>query len=300
MSLLSKQKKIYNPTDDNGFEALAGYLRDLAGINLINNPKNQTLMSSRLWKIMEYHQLENYYAYLEFLKNSGPQFIQEFISQMTTNTTNFFREKEHFEFLKSILPELAQHRRKNQIPDNNLRIWCAASSTGQEPYTIAITLQEANLMGLGVGAKILATDIDRNVLEAAASGSYSEDGIKGLPPLLSQKYCKSTGLRNEKKYQINKQLKDMIHFAEFNLKSEFYTFKHPFDVVFCRNVLIYFTQAQSAEIIRKLSMTLRPGGYLMLGHSECGHVKPDFMESIKPSIYKRIKIDSKETKKNSK
>lgn len=267
--------------DTNGFRRVAEVLLDIAGIHLPLNDKNLCLAASRLSAVIKKRNLGGYDEYLELLNAAGGDAIDEFVSQMTTNTTHFFREKAHFEILSRGLPELA--RRARARGDNSLRIWCAAASSGQEPYTIAITAAEAAAAGLGCEVRILGTDIDRSMLEKAHRGVYTAAEIESLPSHHRVKYFDTVGKTGT--YRVKSVLRNMLEWSEFNLTADSYPFHARFDAVFCRNVLIYFDRKTAQSVVQKLAESLVPQGFLFIGHSESGTVRIPGLVAAGPSFY---------------
>jgi chemotaxis protein methyltransferase CheR len=265
--------------DRSGFVRLATMLGDLTGIHLPESEKNLSLMAGRLGPILRERDLESYDAYAGILAHRIPDDLQTFISAMTTNTTEFFRESAHFDHLARLVGgELGG--------GPELRVWCAACSTGQEVWTILITLHEAFVGARMPTIKLLATDIDHEILARAALGRYTEHEMGSVPPLFRQRYfLQGTGAR--KVWQVSPLLTQSVTFAPFNLTAGAYPFKHPFDIVFCRNVLIYFDRPTVADVLRKLGGALRPGGHLFLGHSESGTLRDERMSSVAAAVYKR-------------
>lgn len=278
--------------DHSGFSALSDVLKKLSGINLPLNPKNCCLMACRLAPILRTKNLDSYQRYLQYILSAGDQARQEFVSALTTNTTHFFREPRHFDLLKLKLPELLKIKEKN--PNREIRIWCSASSTGQEAYTLAMTLLESipNISNWNI--KFLATDIDQDVLEKASNGIYNSNEVESIPPLYRQKYFQKVADGGDY-YQVKPQLRRIIQFAPFNLLSEKYPFRYPFDIIFCRNVLIYFDLKSSQQVVNKLSAALSLSGYLFLGHSESGAMKSPLLSQIGPASYQ--KTNSSENRK---
>ena len=196
-----------------GFDKLAKFLKDLSGINLAYNAKNQSLLSGRLWRVLQKYNLSSYSEYEQKLRGGNSIIVAEFVSCMTTNTTHFFRENKHFSFLKSVIPTILEKKRNKHL--NELRIWCAASSTGQEQYSIAITILEAIPEFINWEIKFLATDIDRIVLNKAALGIYSKNEIDTIPGIYLQKYFNRVGSSDS--YQVRPIISDRTNFAEFNI-----------------------------------------------------------------------------------
>lgn len=271
--------------DEEGFALLADLLKSLAGIHLPDNDKNRTLMASRLGMVLRSHGFQTYAEYHRYLTagaNGGA--AQEFVSALTTNTTEFFRENKHFPVFAKALGELRERRMAEGTRE--VRIWCGAASTGQEPYSILMTALEAYPDLMSWNLKFLATDIDLEVLSQAASGHYSEQEAKGVPPLYRQKFFRAS----PGSLCVREEYRTMIRFAQLNLLSNPYPFQHKFDFIFCRNVLIYFDKATTASVLQKMGRALSPGGVLFIGHSESGAMKlPDFAPIAHAAYQKKSK-----------
>ncbi|MBS1969851.1 MAG: protein-glutamate O-methyltransferase CheR [Bdellovibrionales bacterium] len=266
------------------YEHFAQKMYDIAGVDLPFSPKNHALLRNRLIKILRRRGIASYEEYWDMVKDGSQEVISEFVSALTTNMTSFFRESAHFDFLTKILPE--------QFSKAELRIWCCASSTGQEPYTISMTCRESLPDVQLARTKILATDIDQQVLKKASIGVYDEKDLQGLSPTLRQKYftrVKSTDKKHVDDYfQANDDIHKLIRFAYFNLMNETYVFQNKFHVIFCRNVLIYFDEETTKKVINNLTSVLAPGGYLILGHSESGNVKHAGLKPLSRAIYQKL------------
>ena len=266
---------------DKMFSKFAEHMYELAGVDLPLTPKNHALIRNRIVKLLRRHSLKSYEEYWTMIERGGAELTSEFISALTTNMTSFYRESNHFDFLKEVIPELSKKF------GADLRLWCAAASTGQEPYTIAMTACEA----LGDGykkARLLATDIDLQVLKKASIGAYEEREMQGLPPAGRTKYFERVKGNGEDFWRAKDQIHDMIRFAPFNLMSPKYEFQHKFHVIFCRNVLIYFDEATTKRVIENLTSCLAPGGYLILGHSESGNVKHANLKPLSRAVYQKL------------
>lgn len=272
--------------DSTGFLMLSQILKSVAGIHLAPNPKNKSLMASRLSSILPRRGLDSYADYAELLRKGEHSVILEFVQSLTTNTTQFFRESPHFDHLKKLLPEIiARKQRDNR---RELRVWCAAASTGQEPYTIAMHLFDALKRNSNWKVQLIATDIDLEVLAKAKAGKYNETEIASLPAEYKKRFFQPViGERGRTFWQVNDELKSMIHFAQLNLIQEKYPFQQHFDIVFCRNVLIYFDSETAVRVVEKLANTLSPGGYLFLGHSETGTMRTQSLTSVAHATYQR-------------
>jgi chemotaxis protein methyltransferase CheR len=223
------------------------------------------------------------------LSRGSSEHLTEFICALTTNTTHFFRESVHFDFLKNRLPELAEAKRKQH--KHELRVWCSASSTGQEVYTLMMVIQsflnDANPAFKTWDLKFLATDIDPEVLERASSGTYQETELSGVPDPLKQQFFRAVRTGVQKAYQVQSEYRSKIRFAQFNLLTERYPFQFPFDIIFCRNVLIYFDRPTAEKVIEKLAGALAPGGLLFLGHSETGMMRSKVMKTLASGVYQK-------------
>lgn len=274
--------------DEVNFTKIAHLLKKIAGIDLPLNAKNKTLMAARLSPVMRRFGINGYSDLLKLIQTGNSQVMFEFITAMTTNTTEFFREKRHFELWGEMLPKYLQQKASQN--DRDIRIWCAAASSGQEPYTIAMVLHENINQSLGLNVHFLATDIDRKVLEKAAKGVYTENEIQGVPPVLRPKYFESTNEKGAKYYRVSPLLRQMVHFAEFNLIATEYPFKYRFDFVFCRNVLIYFDRETCQLVSRKIGSVLKNNGVLFVGHSEVGIVKDPGMLSLASAVYQKKSV----------
>lgn len=266
---------------DKMFAKFAQHMYQLAGVDLPLTPKNHALIRNRIVKLLRRHSLKTYEEYWAMMEKGGAELTSEFISALTTNMTSFYRESNHFDFLAQALPDLQKKF------GNDIRLWCCAASTGQEPYTIAITACEA--MGDQYKkVRLLATDIDLQVLKKASVGTYEEREMQGLPPVQRNKYFEKTKVQGEELYRAKDQIHDMIRFAPFNLMNPKYEFQHQFHVIFCRNVLIYFDEPTTKKVIDNLTACLAPGGYLILGHSESGNVKHASLKPLSRAVYQKL------------
>lgn len=273
--------------DVDGCDKLSKLLKIKTGINLpTSNKKNIILFASRLIKKINKLNFNNFNDYHDYLQNCSinDSRMEDFITLITTNTTEFFRENFHFEKLKEILQEITRNHKKE------LRIWCAASSSGQEVYSILITIQEFFLLNnTKKELKFLATDIDSKILEKAMLGIYSEDDVKNIPMVLKNRYfLKAKQYNNKFVYTVRDNYKNIIKFALLNLSdSNEYKFRFKFDLIFCRNVLIYFDQDMAKKVITNLENSLEKNGYLFLGHSESGLVSSNKLTKLNNSIFRR-------------
>lgn len=266
------------------YEAFKTFLQDACGILLGEN--KQYLVKSRLRRILEEHKMSSIGDLLGNLQRPGRSGLREIvIDAMTTNETLWFRDTHPYRILnEKLLPELAE-----KSPVSSVRIWSSACSTGQEPYSIAMVVEEFRRTRPGKlrDVRITATDISKSVLEVARRGEYEMIAIgRGLSPE-RQKAFFTPSLNGG--WQIKPQVKAMVEFKELNLLERYMLGK--FDVVFCRNVLIYFSAELKRDILTRIHATLNPGGYLVLGSSESLNGLPDLYEMVQchPGIIYRKK-----------
>ncbi|MCX7711895.1 MAG: protein-glutamate O-methyltransferase CheR [Clostridia bacterium] len=256
-------------------------LRNKTGIYLDGNKEH--LVQAKILKLLMRRQVADAKKHLQLIGEQQDKVeVQEFINIMTTNTTEFFRENNHFEYLKNDFPFILK---KNPRINTNkeLRIWSAGCSSGQEPVTIAMVFKE--LLSDEFDIRILATDISTKVLNKAASGVYSQNECQGIPKNFLLKYFSKTS----EGYKVKEEILNMIKYRVFNLMNE-YKFKHGFDIIFCRNVMIYFDQNTQQELVSRFHRAMVPGGLLLIGHSESLISKKHEFEYYKPSIYMKKPI----------
>ncbi len=238
---------------------------------------------SRLSKRVRMYGLANFKEYCQFLKNNQEQEFTEFINAVTTNLTSFFREKHHFEYLKNeVLPGVI----KKNSNTKTIKVWSAGCSTGEEPYSLAMTLLENVPAGWDI--KILATDLDTNVLDTAAKGIYTKDRVDGLPNDVLKRWFKRGAGKNENKVKISQECQSIIRFKQLNLMKE-WPFKSYFDFIFCRNVLIYFDKETKEGLAQRYGDLLTSGSYLFIGHSEALHQLDTGFDLIGNTIYKKVR-----------
>jgi len=250
-----------------------------AGISL--GAEKGPLVTARLGKRLRALGLENERQYLELLRRDEGELVN-FLDAISTNFTCFFREEAHFQRLTEHLTELlAGGQRK-------FRFWSAASSTGEEPYTMAIVLEEA-FAQVAVDYRILATDISTRVLATAKEGAYGEAQLARVPRHLRHKYFArgANGSDGAERHQVLPALRDRITFARLNLSAPPFPMSGPFDVVFCRNVMIYFDQPVRQGLIAEIERVLVPGGLLMIGHAETLNGITTGLRPILPSMYRK-------------
>ncbi len=243
------------------YESIRDYIHKNYGINL--GPEKKTLVYSRLRTVLEEKGLENFTEYFNYLKNDKTgQAAVQFIDKMTTNHTFFMREVDHFDYFRDkVLPYIEQ----THSATKDLRLWCAACSSGEEPYTLQMIIQDYFKNKPGWNTDILATDISTNVLSKAVRGVYSNESISTLPAEWQKKYFKKLDGGNS---QVIDEIRKKVIFRKFNLMDSNHVFKKPFQVIFCRNVMIYFDAETREEVVKRFYSYTESGGYLFVGHSE--------------------------------
>ncbi|MBA3968037.1 MAG: protein-glutamate O-methyltransferase [Nitrospirales bacterium] len=264
---------------DKEFELFKHLIYQQVGITL-DVPK-KTLLVSRLGKRLRELNLSSYQAYYDCVSGKGGEDeLMKLLDLVSTNKTDFFREPGHFDFLRDqILPEVKSTR--------TLRIWSSASSSGEEPYTIAMTLSDAIVDIKRWDIKILASDISTRVLAKAASGIYEEERVSQLPKDLVQRHFLCGKGAQAGKLQVRPQIAGLVAFRRINLMDPTFPIRSPLDVIFCRNVMIYFDRPTQGRLMEKFFRYLRPGGYLFIGHSESLQWIDHQFTYLRPTIYQK-------------
>lgn len=256
------------------FQQFRGMIHEIAGIAM-SEAKRQ-LIAGRLSKRLRHFGLGCYGDYYQLLMKDKSE-LQIAVDLLTTNETYFFREPKHFEFLRE---KLGTELRSGSGP---LRIWSAACSSGEEPYTLALLLADA------VAARpweILASDISTRILDKARAGLYPLEDAEGIPGNLRQRFCLQGTGRNEGLFTLDPALKRRVQFRQINLNNALPDVG-VFDVIFLRNVMIYFDADTKRQVVQRLCARLRPGGYFLVSHSESLNGISDELQSVRPSIYRR-------------
>jgi chemotaxis protein methyltransferase CheR len=239
---------------------------------------------SRLSKRVRIFGFNRFKQYCEYLHEHPDQEFTEFINAVTTNLTSFFRENHHFEFVAKTL--LAELLKKNQ-GQKQIRVWSAGCSTGEEPYSLAITLIENLPRDWDI--KILATDLDTNVLSAAADGVYPVDRVAAISEECLHRWFQKGSGAQAHKVRVKPQLRDIVYFKQLNLMQD-WPMKSHFDFIFCRNVLIYFDRITKERLANRYAGLLAEGGYLFIGHSESLHQLDAPFSLIGNTIYKKTHV----------
>ena len=271
MSRDPEQKEfLFTPSD---FERIRTMLYRHSGIKL--NDSKMDMVYSRLARRLRATGLKTFQDYLSLVEQAQDDEWEVFINSLTTNLTAFFREPHHFPLLKEHVLSLRKRP---------LRLWCSASSTGEEAYTIAMSMVEA-FGSYKPPVEIIATDIDTNVLSKAKVGIYPMDRVEKLPQeTLKRFFLKGTG-NNAGCVQVRKELRDLISFHQLNLLDTRWPISGTFDVIFCRNVMIYFDKDTQYQILKRFAPMLEPHGLLFAGHSESLHHAADFFKLRGQTVY---------------
>jgi chemotaxis protein methyltransferase CheR len=258
------------------FRAVQQLVYQVAGINL-NNGK-EGLVKARLMKRLRALHLSDFDQYFNYLESDGNgDETAQMVDALTTNRTYFFRESEHYDYLRNVvLPGL---------DSECIRVWSTGCSSGEEPYSLAITLMEANPRLDRRDVKILATDISRRMIEKARRATYGAEQIDKVPFPLIHKYFEYCA--EHSKYTVRSDARNLVHFARLNLMDD-WPMTGQFDVIFCRNVMIYFDRPTQKALIQRLWSVLKEGGHLMIGHSESLLPLTQSFKYIKPAVYRRI------------
>lgn len=263
------------------FNFIRHLVREQAGISLSEHKRE--LVYGRLAKRLRGLGLRTFSDYCRIIEERAETEIGELINAITTNQTSFFRENHHFEYLaETILPKILQHDSHRR----RIRIWSAGCSTGEEPYSLAMTLRENLPINQGCDVKILATDIDSNVLAKAAAGVYSIAQTNGISaPRLRRWFQKGRGAHTGQ-VKVNRALSEIITFLPLNLMHS-WPMKGPFDIIFCRNVVIYFEKSTQKILFNRFADVLAQEGYLFIGHSESLFNVSDRYKLIGRTIYRQ-------------
>ena len=268
---------------DKEYRQISGLVYSKFGINL--GEQKKSLIAGRLNKVLHQNGFETFEQYYNYLvADQSGKALTTLIDHISTNHTFFYRENDHFEYLLSTaLPEITAQLRVQKR--NDLRIWCAGCSTGEEPYTLAMMVKEH--LGNGIAnwdVGILATDISSRALDIATEGIYTTENISHLPAALKYSYFQKHGDGN---WKAKSQLVEMITFRRLNLMRDAYPFRGKFQVIFCRNVMIYFDRPTRDKLLDKFSRYFEPKGYLFIGHSESLGQGNGLFDFINPAIYRK-------------
>lgn len=256
------------------YEAIRQLAYEQAGMAL--GDSRQALVQARIGKRLRALSLDTPEDYLHYLEKdrSGEELVQ-FLDVLSTNHTSFFRESKHFDILTEVVTRWKEDGKRS------LRLWCAAASTGEEPYTLSMVLQDA--LGPNYDLKILCTDISTRCLDACRKGHYAADRIATVPPPFAQRWFH----KERDGGSASEDLRAPLSFARLNLAQVPYPMKGPFDVIFCRNVMIYFDMAGRQKFVHEAERLLSPGGYLFVGTSESLSGIRSSLKAVQPSVHRK-------------
>jgi chemotaxis protein methyltransferase CheR len=267
---------------DADFNSLRQLVREVSGITLADSKRE--LVYGRLSRRLRHLNMDSFGDYRALLASEdGKEEMGEFTNAVTTNLTSFFRESHHFDYLRDhfLAPRVAKPGASRRI-----RIWCAASSTGEEPYSIAMTVAETIPDWERWDIRILATDLDTQVLEACEAATYREERIKSIPRARLERHFDRVSAGAETVYRIKPALTRMISFRQLNLMQRL-PIKGPLDVIFCRNVIIYFDKDTQRDLFSRIAPLQRAGDLLFLGHSESLFKVSDAWALIGKTVYRK-------------
>lgn len=267
---------------DSDFKHIAEIVYKACGIVLGEHKRE--MVYSRLARRIRALKLSDFREYLAYLESHKEQEFSDFINAITTNLTSFFRENHHFDYLKShVVPQLLVANKSMR----RIRVWSAGCSTGEEPYTLAMILY--GLFPNDWDVKILATDLDSNVLAKAQTGTYTAANVNGLDKSQLQRwFLKSI---DGELFKVKPELQQLIHFKRLNLLQE-WPMKGPFDVIFCRNVVIYFDKETKDNLFKRYYQILAEQGYLLLGHSETMGKEHSEFKNLGKTMYQKVGYES--------
>jgi len=260
---------------DADFDRVQSMIYKRAGISLHDG--KHAMVYSRLSRRLRETGYQSFREYLGWLESTDSPEWQEFVNALTTNLTSFFRENHHFEVFADLL--------KSKPSGSPWRVWCSAASTGEEPYSIAITALEA--LGASTQFSLAASDIDSKVLATAQQGVYRLDGMKGIDAQRMQRFFLRGKAGNDGMVRVKPELSRMIRFLIVNLIHDDWPFSEPFDVVFCRNVMIYFDAQTQRKVLERIHRVMKPGATLFVGHAENFSESRDLFVLKGKTVYER-------------
>ena len=266
--------------EDETFDRYRKIIYEKAGISL--SGKKRALVRGRVSKRMRALGLSDYGEYLTRVEEdtTGKE-LTELLDAISTNVTHFFRESAHFEFLENVVSHWMDEGQ------TRFRFWSAACSSGEEPYSMAMVLANA-FEGSNIDWKILATDLSKSVLRKAMSATYEKKKLDKIPPDLMSRYFRQNSPNGKTEYTVCRALQDNVVFRQLNLSSPPFPLNGPLDVVFARNVMIYFGTEVRRALLEELHRLLRPQGYLVVGHAESLPGCLDNFQPVRPSVYKKL------------
>lgn len=268
---------------DIDYERISRLVYEQCGINLHEGKKE--LVKARLGKRLREGNFKSFGEYYRYVTtDDGTDELISMIDSLSTNLTYFFREESHFQKLRNMIKLMVKTSNQGRLSEK-LRIWSAGCSTGEEPYSLAMTVCES-VNGLSGDVKIMATDISTRVLQTADKGIFGKERLKNVPPAILKKYFQMGSGSCEGQFLIKKNIRDMVQFSRFNLMDTPPP-NYRFDIIFCRNVMIYFDKATQEALVRRFHQCLNKGGHLFVGHSESLTGLSHELKYIEPSVYRK-------------
>ncbi len=278
-----EREREFNYTDAD-FERVSAMVYRSVGIRLTEAKRD--LVYGRLARRIRHLRLNSFRDYLDYVEEHPKEEFTEFINSITTNLTSFFRERHHFDMLRAeVFPKLMRTRSASR----RIRIWSAGCSTGEEPYSLAMTVASAFPAGSGWDVKILATDLDTHVLEHARAGIYTEERVSQLPSEVRQQWIRRGRGEHAGKVRIAPEIQQMVTFNQLNLM-EAWPMRGPMDIIFCRNVVIYFDKQTQSRLFDRFADILADDGHLFVGHSETLYRVTERFELIGQTVYKKVGV----------
>ena len=270
---------------DQEFRLIQSLVKTHTGIALSDHKRS--LVVSRLGKRLRALSIESFRQYYEHLtRDEGGTEMEQFVNAITTNKTDFYRERAHFDFLgREVVDEMKA--RALQTGNRRIRIWSAGCSTGEEPYTIAITLRESLGSLLSWDVRILASDIDTQVLAQATKGIYAAERAAEVPPPILRKHFLRGSGSSAGFVKVSKEIQSLVTFRQINFLEEPWPIRTRFDCIFCRNVIIYFDKPTQGRLMERFADLLQDDGYLFLGHSESMHGVCDRFSFLQNTVYRK-------------
>lgn len=267
------------------FDRLSRFIYDTCGIKMPEVKK--TMLEARLQKRLRSLGMRSFTHYCDYLfaPEGQEQELVQMLDMVTTNKTDFFREPDHFDYLtRTVLPDwVARH------PDSTLSIWSAGCSSGEEPYTLAMVLSEFALKNTGFDFKILASDISTRVLEKAKQAIYNESQVDPVPMELKKKYLLRSKDRNSGMVRIVPELRDKVRFRRLNFMDQDFGMRDQLDIIFCRNVIIYFDRPTQEKLLQRFHRNMKPGAFIFMGHSETLSGLNVPLVSVYPTVYRKAR-----------
>lgn len=265
---------------DSDFSFIKQFIAAQAGIELSEAKRN--LVYSRLVRRLRVLKLPSFSAYCHYLDGGDEEELEHCVNALTTNLTSFFRESHHFDFLqRELLPALMRDK-----PNRELRVWSAGCSTGEEPYSIAMVLAENLPEDWNI--RVLATDLDSSVVATGEAGQYTLERITGITDVRRRRWFLRGRGGNEGQVKVRQEIRDMITFKRLNLQNR-WPMRQPFDIIFCRNVVIYFNKDTQRVLFDRFAEQMTPGGHLFIGHSETLYKVSDRFKLLGSTVYQRVK-----------